>query len=200
MMMRATNSTLSSVCTVCVCIKACTHLSLSVCSILHARLHSSQPVCRHRNTGQLSEYPPADTGTPPTSLILLTSSHSPCPPPPLVFSSYSLITCCKHACTVLWVYTTFQHTANAGMRLKGQACYWERRPWYRVNTHIITPHYQWFGPWNQWWSTAWMLSTLSWFDICRLHNCYLHQSPDQDLNPLTKQLRHNLEAFLLQVK
>lgn len=29
-------------------------------SILHARLHSSQPVCRHRNTGQLSEYPPAD--------------------------------------------------------------------------------------------------------------------------------------------
>lgn len=89
--MRASNSTLSSVCTVCVCIKACTHLSLSVYSILHARLHSSQPVCRHRNTGQLSEYPPADTGTPPTSLIWLTSSHSPCPPP-LVFSSCYLIT------------------------------------------------------------------------------------------------------------
>ncbi|KAK1886364.1 Nuclear factor 1 X-type, partial [Dissostichus eleginoides] len=29
--------------------------------ILHARLHSSQPVCRHRNTGQLSEYSPADS-------------------------------------------------------------------------------------------------------------------------------------------
>lgn len=144
MMMRATNSTLSSVCTVCVCIKACTHLSLSVYSILHARLHSSQPVCRHRNTGQLSEYPPADTGTPPTSLILLTSSHSPCPPP-LVFSSYSLITCCKHACTVLWANTTFQRTANAGVGLKERACYSERRPGYRVNTHKITPRCLWFG-------------------------------------------------------
>lgn len=32
-------------------------------SILHARLHSSQQVCRHRITGQqLSEHPAADTG------------------------------------------------------------------------------------------------------------------------------------------
>lgn len=43
------------------------------CSILHARLHSSQPVCRHRNTGQLSEYPPADSGTPPPFLGYLPS-------------------------------------------------------------------------------------------------------------------------------
>lgn len=33
------------------------------CSILHARRHSSQQVCRHRITGQqLSEHPAADTG------------------------------------------------------------------------------------------------------------------------------------------
>lgn len=110
-MLRASNSTLSSVCTVCFCVKACTHLSLSVYSILHARLHSSQPVCRHRNTGQLSEYPPADTGTPPTSLILLTSSRSPCPLP-LSFLPFSLITCCTHACPVLCLN---ESTANAGI-------------------------------------------------------------------------------------
>lgn len=38
-------------------------LSFCFCSILHARRHSSQQVCRHRITGQqLSEHPAADTG------------------------------------------------------------------------------------------------------------------------------------------
>lgn len=132
-------------CTVCVCIKACTHLSLSVYSILHARLHSSQPVCRHRNTGQLSEYPPADTGTPPTSLILLTSSHSP-RPPPLVFSPFSphfLLQAC------LWRGLPSALLMQAFVGSKGQACYAERRLWYRGDA-IVSESAQY----GLWWSTA----------------------------------------------
>lgn len=46
------------------CLHSCLLLfSLCFSSILHARHHSSQQVCRHRITGQqLSEHPAADTG------------------------------------------------------------------------------------------------------------------------------------------
>lgn len=82
------------------------------CSILHARLHSSQPVCRHRNTGQLSEYPPADSGTPPPFPAWLAISA------PIAFLSSSLVlvfpishvTCLKAwfsaaDAAFLWIYT-----------------------------------------------------------------------------------------------
>lgn len=49
----------------CVCTDVCFLFSYS--SILHARRHNSQQVCRHRITGQqLSEHPAADTGRGPT--------------------------------------------------------------------------------------------------------------------------------------
>lgn len=65
-------------------------VSLSVYSILHARLHSSQPVCQHRNTGQLSEYSPADSGIllPTTTLYHLINISSS------IYSSSSFLLFC----------------------------------------------------------------------------------------------------------
>lgn len=82
---------------VCVCTDVCFLFSYS--SILHARRHNSQQVCRHRITGQqLSEHPAADTGTGPRVCSDGSTVHPGSPSSPFLCSTFT-----QHHCVFVFL-------------------------------------------------------------------------------------------------